>query len=153
MLVLRNSHSQPPLTGNLATAFVSRAQTLWNQGDAEQLVQLFAPHCDWYSCNQTLLGQQALFQSLQDQFKSRSHCQVALKLRSHSFTRLSIDYQAYRQDSKNLHGKRGNGSALVQLNSNGLISELKIVGSQPTPSHQTLTLSVRPFVGGGSHEH
>lgn len=120
----------PPLSYETSVAFVQRVQVLWNNGEPEDVIGLFAADCEWRDNERQLSSKTEISNYLHQCQKTQLHYSVRAELWSHSFFRLAISFQSEWQNPKRGHWFRSSGHLFVRLDNIGKIKEFCLSTSE-----------------------
>lgn len=113
----------PPLSLENATKVVKVAETIWNNGDAYEIANLFNNDCEWRDNQRHLHGKQDILSFIQRRQRNETNYKVYAELWSHSFFRLAVSFQSEWQREHSEQWFRLSGHIFMRLDSFGLINE------------------------------
>jgi uncharacterized protein len=129
-----------PLSNESALMAAQIGEHSWNNSKPEQLITLFSTDSEWRDKNHCLIGKHAIQTHLQQKGALGLHYQTRVTLWAHSFSRLALCFESEWQHAHNGKWYRSKGTALVQLDNNGLIHELNITANDTPISANDRTI-------------
>ena len=117
----------PPLDHEKAASYVKQLESLWNDGEAHQVISTFAEDCEWRDNERQLSGNSEILNLFTDCQNEKVNYRVRGELWSYSFFRIAVSFQSEWQDAESKH--RNCGHVFIRMDGLGKIKEFCLSSS------------------------